>query len=68
MGVVIRTLYCRVQFGKPLAANQLIQKKLADIMTEVGGRERERERELSVIIIIDSTWDTFLSASWTIER
>ena len=26
---------CRVQFGKPLAGNQLIQKKLADMITEV---------------------------------
>ena len=25
----------RIQFGKPLAANQLIQKKLADILTEI---------------------------------
>lgn len=26
---------CRIQFGKPLAANQLVQKKLADMATEV---------------------------------
>ena len=26
----------RQQFGRPLAANQLIQKKLADMMTEIG--------------------------------
>ena len=26
---------CRIQFGKPLAGNQLIQKKLADMITEV---------------------------------
>ena len=25
----------RIQFGRPLAANQLIQKKLADMMTEI---------------------------------
>ena len=28
-------VYYRKQFGRPLAATQLIQKKLADIMTEV---------------------------------
>lgn len=26
---------CRKQFGRPLAATQLIQKKMADVMTEV---------------------------------
>ena len=26
----------RTQFGRPLAANQLIQKKLADMLTEIG--------------------------------
>ena len=27
--------YCRHQFGRPLAQNQLIQKKLADSLTEI---------------------------------
>ena len=27
----------RKQFGRPLAANQLIQKKMADMLTEVNG-------------------------------
>ena len=26
---------CRKQFGSPLASNQLIQKKMADMLTEV---------------------------------
>ena len=42
----------RHQFNRPLAANQLIQKKLADMMTEVcvmeERREREREREREI--------------------
>lgn len=28
-------LYSRVQFGVPLARNQLMQKKLADMLTEI---------------------------------
>jgi glutaryl-CoA dehydrogenase len=26
---------CRQQFGRPLAANQLMQKKMADMLTEI---------------------------------
>ena len=31
------TIYfiCRMQFGRPLAKNQLIQKKMADALTEI---------------------------------
>ncbi len=28
-------LPCRIQFGVPLARNQLIQKKMADMLTEI---------------------------------
>ena len=35
MGCVRNDFFSRIQFGKPLAKNQLPQKKMADMLTEI---------------------------------
>ena len=51
----------RSQFGRPLAKNQLVQKKLADMLTEIAlaqqaclqvGRLREKGLYVSILLLL----------------
>jgi len=52
---------CRLQFGRPLAKNQLVQKKLADMLSEIAlaqqaalhvGRLRDRGLSVSAVCLV----------------
>lgn len=63
----------RKQFGRPLAANQLIQKKLADMQTEITlGLQaalrvgRMKDEHQNVIEITSSSSATTAARHWTL--
>ena len=57
-------MYCRKQFGRPLSANQLIQKKLADMVTEV---TLNHTSLLIYSTCIDITGTASMFTSWKIK-